>query len=117
MVRINLRILEMAKNKTGLHKEVKSIFEGVPIPGNDFGQSGVGLRNGNTYESPKTSAGQLHIPEVPKPKQPIGVPKREKEHLESSIEASNSLNSRFASPDITRSFGSPTKKASASGQA
>ena len=62
---------EKERNKAGLHKEVSSIFKGVPIPQNDGGQkpSGTPASERTDYSEPKPTAPEPQKPEAPKPDQ------------------------------------------------
>jgi len=58
-------------NKAGLHKEISSIFKGVPIPQNDGGQEpcGTPASERTDYSEPKPPATEPQKPEAPEPDQ------------------------------------------------
>ena len=66
---------EQEKNGTGLHKEISSIFKGVPIPNNDGVQQSSGAPAADHIgcpapKPPAPEARNLQNPQAPKPYQP-----------------------------------------------
>lgn len=66
---------EHEKNDTGLHKEISSIFKGVPIPNNDGVQQSSGAPAADHIgcpapKPPAPEAQNLQNPQAPKPYQP-----------------------------------------------
>ena len=69
------------KNKSGLHKEVSSIFEGVPIPGNNGARQPADVPasegTGQTHQKPQAhNPRNPQIPQAPKAAQPVQRPQR-----------------------------------------
>jgi len=62
---------EQERNKAGLHKEISSIFKGVPIPQTDGSQesSGTPAPERTDHTEPKPPATEPQRPETPKPYQ------------------------------------------------
>ena len=58
---------EQERNKAGLHKEISSIFKGVPIPQNDGGQEpcGTPALERTDHTEPKPPATEPQQPEAP----------------------------------------------------
>jgi hypothetical protein len=72
---------EQERNKAGLHKEISSIFKGVPIPQTDSSQesSGTPAPERTDHIEPKPPATEPQRPEVPKPQL---LPKAAPEHTD-----------------------------------
>lgn len=76
---------EQEKNKAGLHKEISSIFKGVPIPQTDGSQesSGTPAPERTDHTEPKPPATEPQRPEAPKPYQSMqSSPKAAPEHTD-----------------------------------
>ena len=68
----------MAKHRAGLHKEITSIFEGVPIPKSNGVQhsSAAHAPDNTSHVPPKPPAPAPQIPTTPKPQQPVQAPSK-----------------------------------------
>ena len=62
---------ENERNKAGLHREISSIFKGVPIPQDDGGQElcVTPASESTGYSEPKPTATEPQKPEAPEPDQ------------------------------------------------
>jgi len=76
---------EQERNKAGLHKEISSIFKGVPIPQTDGSQesSGTPAPERTDHTEPKPPAIELQKPDAQKPYQSMqSLPKAAPEHTD-----------------------------------
>ena len=80
---------EQERKKAGLHREISSIFKGVPIPQTDGSQesSGTPAPERTDHTEPKPSAPEPQRPETPKSYQatqslPKAAPQRTTDHIE-----------------------------------